>query len=180
MTEPRQYGKLWGVKEIVPEDPLRCVEAVKNRGRIGIGESRQCSRKRGHGPDKLYCRIHGKLEQERIDWRSGKRTTRPVKATKPRRKLIVTDAENAGILVAAELTVGLTMISECARKVARAWINISTPRLIDEWHEDMGTVLMWRLPVEEPPECGRPDDPDLRGIYTHWTPLVCPKHERES
>lgn len=31
-------------------------------------------------------------------------------------------------------------------------------RPIDEYHEDMGPVLWWRFPIEEPPYCGSPLD----------------------
>lgn len=67
-------------------------------------------------------------------------------------------------------------------------------RPLDEWHEDMGPVLWWSFPVDEPPYCGTPNDigqtvevhahtvhgnvkmmrfqvggwPDY---CTHWTPL---------
>lgn len=27
-----------------------------------------------------------------------------------------------------------------------------------EWHEDIGDVLWWRLPISEPPYCGGPTD----------------------
>lgn len=65
---------------------------------------------------------------------------------------------------------------------------------IDEWHEDLGDVLWWKFPVDEPPYVGTPldlgcrvllkiigaDDPFLKtsfmvggwpGYHTHWTPL---------
>jgi hypothetical protein len=49
-------------------------------------------------------------------------------------------------------------------------------RPASEYHEDMGTVLWWHLPVEEPPTVDRllEDENDVR-YYTHWTPLVMPK-----
>ena len=31
-------------------------------------------------------------------------------------------------------------------------------RPIDEYHEDMGTVLWWKFPIEEPPYVGSPND----------------------
>ena len=43
----------------------------------------------------------------------------------------------------------------------------------DEWHEDHGTALWWRLPVMEPPYVGSPLDCDWTpDYYTHWTPLA--------
>ena len=51
---------------------------------------------------------------------------------------------------------------------------VARPRA--EWHEDMGDVLWWRLPVDEPPYCGQPGDSDWTGYHTHWTPLVVPSN----
>lgn len=45
---------------------------------------------------------------------------------------------------------------------------------LDEWHEDKGNVLWWRLPIEEPPYCGTPNDSNWPGYHTYWTPLVMP------
>ena len=43
----------------------------------------------------------------------------------------------------------------------------------DEWHEDDGPALWWRLPVQEPPWVGSPLDDDwMPGYYTHWMPLA--------
>lgn len=47
-------------------------------------------------------------------------------------------------------------------------------RPLSEWEEDMGSVLWWRFPVEEPPYCGTPNCNDWPGYHTHWTPLVVP------
>lgn len=47
-------------------------------------------------------------------------------------------------------------------------------RPISEWHEDRGSALWWRFPVEEPPYSGSPLDSDWPGYHTHWTPIVCP------
>lgn len=53
----------------------------------------------------------------------------------------------------------------------------STPRPIDEWHEDYGDVLWWRFPLEGPPYVGSPLDEDWvdDGYFTHWTPLPTPQ-----
>jgi len=52
----RRYGKWAGDPEGVAEDKTRCVESVYHIFRDFI--SSQCSRKRGHGPDGLYCKQH--------------------------------------------------------------------------------------------------------------------------
>lgn len=46
---------------------------------------------------------------------------------------------------------------------------------IDSWHEDIGTVLWWRFPVEEPPYVGSPLEDDFPDYVTHWTPIVMPE-----
>ena len=56
--------------------------------------------------------------------------------------------------------------------------DAKTPRPLDEWHEDIGTVLWWHLPVEEPPYVGTPLDDDWTGYHTHWTPILTPNHDR--
>ena len=49
----RRYGRYGN-----PEDPKRCVVEVAERPHY-IQRS-QCSRKRGHGKDGLYCKQHAK------------------------------------------------------------------------------------------------------------------------
>jgi hypothetical protein len=41
----------------------------------------------------------------------------------------------------------------------------------DEYHEDMGAVLWWRFPIDEPPYCGSPLDSDWPGYHTHFISL---------
>lgn len=48
-------------------------------------------------------------------------------------------------------------------------------RHIDEWHEDMGVVLWWRDPVEEPPYVGTPRDGDFDETYQWWSPIDIPE-----
>lgn len=36
--------------------------------------------------------------------------------------------------------------------------KLTTPRPLSEYHEDMGTVLWWKLPITEPPWVGTPND----------------------
>lgn len=49
----------------------------------------------------------------------------------------------------------------------------------EEYHEDMGPVLWWRFPIEEPPYVGMPIDFDWAGYHTHFTPLVCPVRSKK-
>lgn len=53
-------------------------------------------------------------------------------------------------------------------------IAAKTPRQLADLHEDDGTVLWWRMPVEEPPYCGSPLADDWPGCHTHWTPILVP------
>jgi hypothetical protein len=46
-----------------------------------------------------------------------------------------------------------------------------TPRPISEYHEDMGFVLWWILPVREPPYSGSPGCDDWPEYHTHFTPV---------
>lgn len=78
-----------------------------------------------------------------------------------------------------------------------ALVHLTTPRPIAEYHEDMGPVLWWKFPIEEPPYVGsfgslgytveaelvlRKDRKQHKrevrmmvggwpGYHTHWTPL---------
>lgn len=50
---------------------------------------------------------------------------------------------------------------------------------LEQWHEDTGPVLWWRLPVAEPPWVGTPLDSDWKeGYYTHFTRLRVPADPR--
>lgn len=76
-----------------------------------------------------------------------------------------------------------------------------TPRPLEEYHEDFGSVLWWRFPLAEPPyvgsplDLGHPVEVSTRfiengavvdrvvryqvggwpGYHTHWTPIPQPK-----
>lgn len=53
----RVYGAWAGRPQGVPEDVTRCVESVfADRDWI----PHQCTRKRGHGPEGLYCKQHAR------------------------------------------------------------------------------------------------------------------------
>ncbi|WP_270268965.1 DUF1642 domain-containing protein [Enterococcus lactis] len=47
-------------------------------------------------------------------------------------------------------------------------------QLAEKWHEDIGPVLWWDFPVEEPPYCGTPLDDDFPKYKTHFTELRIP------
>ena len=57
MTE-RRYGQWAGNQQGYPEDKTRCVQTVWPRSGGWIDS--QCKRKRGHGPNGLYCKQHAK------------------------------------------------------------------------------------------------------------------------
>lgn len=53
--------------------------------------------------------------------------------------------------------------------------DANEPKPIEEWHEDHGDVIWWKLPIEEPPYVGTPLDSDFEeGYYTHFTRLIEP------
>lgn len=53
----RRYGQWAGNEVGRPEDKSRCIKEVYSDGYISF----QCSRKRGHGEDRLYCKQHAKV-----------------------------------------------------------------------------------------------------------------------
>lgn len=62
MSTGRRYGRWAGNPRGTPEDKTRCVEAVWEQW-----NDRQCSRKRGYGPDGKYCRQHGARADRRAE-----------------------------------------------------------------------------------------------------------------
>ena len=59
-------------------------------------------------------------------------------------------------------------------------VTISTEaRPLKEWHEDIGDVLWWKFPIEEPPYVGSPLDLNWPSYHTHWTPIVAPEPPKE-
>ena len=49
-----------------------------------------------------------------------------------------------------------------------------------DWHEDIGPVLWWAFPIEEPPYVGTPLDAwFVDGKYTHWTYIPEPVEPKE-
>lgn len=62
MSKERRYGKWAGNPNGTPEDETRCIQDVSNRDRsMGF---HQCYRKRGHGPDGLYCFQHAPVTEK--------------------------------------------------------------------------------------------------------------------
>lgn len=59
----------------------------------------------------------------------------------------------------------LTIHNLAARLAGR-----TVARPLGEWHEDMGDVVWWKFPVDEPAWIGSPLASDWPGYHTHWTP----------
>lgn len=57
---------------------------------------------------------------------------------------------------------------------AKAGLAAKDPRPLDDWHDEIGPVLWWRFPIEEPPYAGCPHSSDWPGYHTHWTPIIVP------
>ncbi|MDT2669976.1 hypothetical protein [Enterococcus dongliensis] len=51
--------------------------------------------------------------------------------------------------------------------------------LAEKWHEDIGPVLWWNFPVEEPPYCGTPLDEHFPSYKTHFTQITMPDEIEE-
>jgi hypothetical protein len=66
-----------------------------------------------------------------------------------------------------------TLALELQLDEARAELaRLTTLRPMDEWHDDDGDVLWWRVPIEEAPYASSPLDDSWTGsYYTHWTPI---------
>ena len=64
----------------------------------------------------------------------------------------------------------LTKLEESQKVIAQ---------LSEKWHEDIGPVLWWDFPVEEPPYCGTPLDDDFPKYKTHFTELHIPDEVEE-
>jgi len=64
MTDQRRYGVWGGCPQGQAEDPTCCIEQVWPSG--GTWIPHQCCRKRGYGPDGLYCKQHAKKHQPQV------------------------------------------------------------------------------------------------------------------
>ncbi len=62
MADQRRYGVWGGRPQGQAEDPARCIEQVWPSVPCAW-IPHQCCRKRGHGPDGLYCKQHAKKHQ---------------------------------------------------------------------------------------------------------------------
>lgn len=55
---------------------------------------------------------------------------------------------------------------------ARAWDTEKVFQPVEDWHEEDGTALFFKLDSGEPPEVTSPLHSDWDGSYfTHWMPL---------
>lgn len=54
--------------------------------------------------------------------------------------------------------------------------ELTMPRPIDEYHEDMGAVLWWKFPIEEAPYVGGPNDLG----QTVEAEVILRKHHKQS
>jgi len=70
---------------------------------------------------------------------------------------------------------GLGQVDLVRRALARWGRPAVEPVPVSEWHEDIGDVLWWRFPIEEPPYVGSPLDTDWPGHHTHFTLLPVPQ-----
>ena len=63
-----RYGVWIGFPKGHAEDTTRCVEEVMEQGRGAMRS--QCSRKRGHGPDGLWCKQHNPeaVKDKQMTW----------------------------------------------------------------------------------------------------------------
>ena len=59
-TTLRRYGAWPGKPGGRTEKIADCVEAMPDQSTFNGMVTKQCSRKRGHGPDGLYCKQHAK------------------------------------------------------------------------------------------------------------------------
>lgn len=59
----------------------------------------------------------------------------------------------------------------CLQELEKDVAELLKLRPFDEYHEDKGDVLWWKLPIEEPPWVGSPLSMDWPGYHTHWSHL---------
>lgn len=74
--------------------------------------------------------------------------------------------------------------SRCSFEIVEDLKKLDEPtkviaHLAEKWHEDIGPVLWWDFPVEEPPYCGTPLDDDFPKYKTHFTELHIPDEVEE-
>lgn len=72
------------------------------------------------------------------------------------------------------ITVNAPPMGENYRLQKAMW-EMFNPRPAEEYHEDMGPVLWWRIPIEDEPYVGSPLDTKwVEDYYTHFTALPDP------
>jgi len=87
-------------------------------------------------------------------------------------------AHGTGISVGPGLyrvTLNAGIVDHCRAVLARWGRPAVEPVPMSEWREDIGNVLWWRFPIEEPPYVGSPLDTDWPGHHTHFTLLPVPQ-----
>ena len=84
------------------------------------------------------------------------------------RDAIGTETNHNAYIVAAGRILDRPEFAHVARWGRPAAAPVAIPG--EEYHEDMGPVTWWRLPVDEPPWVGTPNDSDWPGYHTHFTP----------
>lgn len=77
---------------------------------------------------------------------------------------------NSGFYSKAQLS---SFVKEAHRDM-QALADLRQIRSLEQWDEEQGNVLWWRLPVDEPPYVGTPLDSNWPGYHTHWTPIQMP------
>lgn len=60
----RRYGQWAGNPKGRAEDPSRCIKEIYLNNRGGSANQYQCLRKRGHGPEGLYCKQHDPVARQ--------------------------------------------------------------------------------------------------------------------
>ena len=84
------------------------------------------------------------------------------------RDAIGTETNHNAYIVAAGRILDRPEFAHVARWGSPTPVPVAIPG--EKYHEDMGPVTWWRLPVDEPPWVGTPNDSDWPGYHTHFTP----------
>lgn len=72
-------------------------------------------------------------------------------------------------------TVNIKAQKDWLIKSVESYEEAMKPKPIEEWHEDDGDVIWWKLPINEPPYIGSPLCDDFTfDYYTHFTRLLEP------
>ncbi|NUP08376.1 MAG: hypothetical protein HOW73_20190 [Polyangiaceae bacterium] len=74
----------------------------------------------------------------------------------------------------AKMRKALAADIDAAIEAERPAIELAELRALrprEEYHEDYGPVLWWKVPIKEPPYCGTDLDDDFPDYMTHWSPV---------